>query len=175
MLPNDIRSLNILLSEDYFDNSFVSESPSSLLKKLESARQQVLDIEHKLSNVKKRMSGDLALILRKTEPGLNIAVEKDGCSVGYMSKCLNFSPDFEAGVWKVTSRNKRFMREFLNSYRKSTIISGDQNEICNNILSYYKSYFRSLNEEIVGTGILILESHKCTVSGLVSWSREIND
>jgi len=138
-----------------------------LIRQLQDARQQVSDIEHKLATVKHNMSVDLALNIRKTQPSLNIALDKQGCKVGYKTKLFHITPDLENGIWKITSSNSRFLREFLNVHRRTTLINNDLSIFANAIVTYFNNYYRTLGEDLNGTGIILIEEKKSTLLQLV--------
>ena len=165
------KSLSIILDDT--SNNHQYDNVSELVQKLQNARQQVFDIEHKIATIKHKMNSDLALNVRRTQPGLNVAVDKNGCKVGYKTKLLYFTPDIENEIWKVTSPYRRFLREFLNSYRRATLINNDLSMLVTAIVSYFISYYRTLNEEINGTGLLMIENKRGTLLELIQWRSSI--
>lgn len=163
------RSLDIILEDGPVDGPKPQELASELVQQLQDARQQVADIEHKLTNIKYRISADLALSLRRAQPGLNVALDKNGCKVGYKTKLLHFIPDIENGIWKVISPNRRFLREFLNAHRRVTLMDNDLSTLVTAITAYFANYYRTLGEEIGGTGALLIEEKRGTLLELVAW------
>lgn len=166
------RSLDIILEETHPSGSEPYGLASGLVQQLQDARQKVLDIEHKLSTIKRKISADLAIDLRRTQPSLNVALDKTGCKVGYKTKMLHFTPDIENAIWRVTSSNQRFLREFLNAHRKSTLIGDDLSVLVNAIVSYFTAYYRTLHENLTGTGLLFVEDKKGSLFELVAWRDE---
>jgi hypothetical protein len=161
------RRLDIILEDGPDPEPSPHLDAHDLVKQLQDARQTVLDIEHRLGVIRHRLSADLALGIRRAQPGLNVGVDKNGCKVGYKTKQLHFIPDVENGIWKVASGNDRFRREFLNNHRRSTLM-GDPN-LVQAIVAYFQNYYRSLNEEVTGTGRLLVEDRNSTLLGLVAW------
>lgn len=170
----DLNVLDIIL-EDYPPDaaSHPYTSANELVSQLRDARQQVLDIEHRLSSIKNRMSSDLALSIRKLQPGLNVAVDKNGCKVGYKTKILTFNPDVESGMWRAISPNRRFLREFLNSHRRATLMVSDTSILASSIVSYFSTYYRTLHEDITGTGVLLVEDKRASLTELVHWGKPL--
>lgn len=164
------RSLDIILEEEPSENGWHPlEAATGLVQQLQDAQQTVADIQHKLSNLKTRMSGDLALALRRAKPGLNVAVDKNSCKVGYKTKLLQFWPDVESGMWKVTGPNRRFLREFQQANRRATLLTPDLSVLVDAISNYFANYYRTLGETIEGTGVIFIEERKTTLLELASW------
>ncbi len=163
------QNLDIILEDSQQEKWHPFEAAEGLLRELDTAKQRISDIEYQLNNIKRRMSADLALSIRRTKPGLNIALDKHGCKVGYKTKYLQFIPDVEQGMWKVLSANRRFEREFLNLYRRSTLMIADLSPIVSAIIDYFTNHYRTLGESILGTGILLLEDRKTTLVDIAQW------
>jgi hypothetical protein len=165
----DLRSLDIILEDSPPDASHPFVSAHQLVEQLRDARQNVLDLEHKLNTIKNRMSADLALSIRRAQPGLSVALDKNGCKVGYKTKLLQFIPDIESGIWKVISPNRRFLREFLNQHRRVTLMMPDMTQLVTSIVSYFAAYYRTLQEDIIGNGQLLIDDRRGTLVELVEW------
>lgn len=168
-----LRNLDIILEEERPNDGWHPlDSAIDLAKQLQDAQQLVADIQHKLSSIKMRMSGDLALALRRAKPGLNVAVDKNGCRVGYKTKYLQFIPEVENGIWKIISPNRRFLREFQQANRRATLLTADLSVIVDAITTYFTNYYRTLGEDIEGTGILIVEERRATLLELADWRND---
>jgi hypothetical protein len=165
----DLRSLDIILEDSPPDGNHPFVSAHQLVEQLRDARQNVLDLEHKLGTIKHRMSADLALSIRRAQPGLSVALDKNGCKVGYKTKVLQFLPDIESGIWKAISPNRRFLREFLNQHRRSTLMTPDMTQLVTAIVSYFAAYYRTLQEDIVGNGHLMIDDKRGTLVELIEW------
>ncbi len=164
------RSLNIILEEGPPENGWHPlDAATDLVRQLQTAQQQVSDIQHKLTNLKARMAGDFALALRRAKPSLNVAVDKSSCKVGYKTKALQFWPEVELGVWRVSGPNTRFLREFLQAHRRATILTPDLSGLVEAVVTYFTNYYRTLGEEIVGTGVVMIEERKTTLIELANW------
>ncbi len=154
----NMSNLNLILSEDSPSGQY--NFIHKLTKDLAAAKQAVLDLEHKISIAKQQLNADLALKIRRIEPGFNIAVEKSGVKIGYKTKFLHFAPNIETGMWVVTSNNERFLREFLNAHRRTTFIDGGIDTLTSAIVAYFTAYYRTLNDDIDGTGVLLINDKK---------------
>lgn len=167
------RNLDIILEEEQPNDGWHPlDSAIDLAKQLQDAQQLVADIQHKLSSIKMRMAGDLALALRRAKPGLNVAVDKTGCRVGYKTKYLQFIPEVENGIWKIISPNRRFLREFQQANRRATLLTADLSVIVDAITTYFTNYYRTLGEDIDGTGILMIEERRATLLELADWRND---
>lgn len=147
----------------------------NLARQLQDAQQQVADIQHKLASIKTRMAGDLALALRRHKPGLNVAVDRTSCKVGYKTKYLQFTPEAELGVWRVTGPNRRFLREFLQANRRATLLMPDLSVLVTAIADYFTNYYRTLGEEVEGTGIVMVEDRRATLLELAEWRLAVSE
>lgn len=170
------KSLNIILEDTPSpDGWHPLDSALDLVRQLQDAQQLVADIQHKLSSLRTRMAGDLALAIRRTKPGLNVAVDKNGCKVGYKTKYLQFIPEVEQGIWRVVSPNRRFLREFMQANRRACLLVPDMSILIGAIAEYFSAYYRTLGEEVLGTGILMVEERQATLLDLAKWRNEAAD
>ena len=163
------QTLNLILEDQPIRQNPLDDA-MALAHELDTAKQKVLDLQHQLSTHKHRLSGDLAISLRRTNPALSIGLDRNGCKVGYRTKHLLFVPDIEQGIWKVTSSNPRFLREFLNAHRRSTLLASDLTSLINAIVDYFTTHYRTIvGEDIVGTGFLMVDDRHASLSELVAW------
>jgi hypothetical protein len=139
----------------------------NLAAQIQRAQQQVLDMQYELEKVLRRLSTDLALGIRRREPAFNVSVDKRGCKIGYKTKCLLFTPNPEKELWEVTSGNERFCREFKQAHRRSLLLDPNLNALIDAIVHHFTAYFRTLGEAVCGTGIIMVDERKTTLSGLV--------
>jgi nucleotidyltransferase/DNA polymerase involved in DNA repair len=151
----------------------VRESPVgdavSLAAKIQRTKQQVLDLQHELEKVIRRMCSDLALSVRRREPAFNVSIDKNGCKIGYKTKCLLFTPNPEKELWEVTSANERFCREFIQTHRRSLILNPTLESLTEAIVNHFTAYFRTLGEEVCGTGIIMVDEKKATLGTLAEY------
>lgn len=141
-----------------------------LVRKLDIAKQMVLDLQHQLMSMKNKVNADLALNIRRKMPSLNVGLDKNGsCKVGYKSKHLIFSPDIEKGIWCVQSSDDRFANRFQKLKRHDLIIGADATPLINAIVGYFTSHYKSLDEELTGIGVILVEGRISTMADLVRW------
>jgi hypothetical protein len=150
----------------------VSNSLDSILditKQLDEVRQKVVDLQNKLYMATDRLNGDLAMGVRKRLPGLNVGLDKNGCKVGYKSKNLSFSPDLKIGVWGVKSPDHRFCRRFARNNGPSLALTSSIAPLVDAISDYFSGHYKSLGEDIKGTGALIVEGSEATILDVAEW------
>ncbi len=107
-----VQKLNILL-EDPAEavGSDPLQTAMDIVRDLDNLKQRVQDLQNQLQNKRREAGGQLALGLRKQEPGLDLAVDSDSCKVGYDNESLDFSPDARRGIWVIKSSNPKFVGE----------------------------------------------------------------
>ncbi len=170
------RNLDLILEDEPPTGGWHPlNSAMDLVAQLQNVQQTVADIQHKLASLRTRMAAELALSIRRTKPGLNVVVDKVSCKVGYKTKYLQLTPEVENGLWKVTSTNGRFLREFLKAHRRATLMVPDLTVITNAIVDYFGNYYRTLGEELEGTGRLLIEQREATLLDLAAWRNGIVD
>lgn len=167
-MSNMTDKLDIIL-EDNFYSSYNHDTAMNLVRELHVLEQRKLDIEHSLSKLQYSMVADLALAIRRLEPGFNIAVSKTGCKVGYKTKHLMLCPDFKNSIWDVSSTKERFLKEFLSRYKNALLLDHDLKIIGQAVVDHFVSYFRSLEEEITDTGVILVDDVRSTLFNLVEW------
>jgi hypothetical protein len=163
------KSLDIIFEDPEVVGHHPLDDAMGLVRELHNAQQRILDIQHELGKLKHRLAADLALSLRRAKPGLNVAVDKHGCKVGYKTKHLQFIPEIDQEMWRVVSPNSRFVREFMNRHRRATFLTADMAPLVNAILTHFTEYYRTLGEEIEGTGLILVEDRKVTLIDLAEW------
>ncbi len=166
------RTLDIILEEEPASVWHSFAAAMDIAQKLQDAHQLVADLQHRLDGIKRRMSSDLALGLRRAKPSLNVALDKTGCKVGYKTKFLLFVPDIGQEIWRVTSSHARFGREFLKAHSRATLLSQDLTVLITAVTDYFTNYYRTLGEELSGTGLLLVEERRATLHDVVNW-REV--
>lgn len=143
-------------------------------RQLQDAQQLVADLLHKLTSIKNRLAGELAMAIRRSQPSLNVAVDKGGCKIGYKTKTLLFTPEVDQGMWRVQSQNQRFRREFLNAHSRAMLLSPDMGGMVEAIVNYFRNYYRTLGEELDGTGVIFIEDKRATFLELGQWQLALN-
>lgn len=163
------EQLAFVLEEDNNSGKHDISDAVDILRQLETAKSQISDLEYKLDSIKNRINANLAVKIKRTNPGLNVSVDRKGCKIGYKSKSLIFNPDLSKGIWLVTSEDTRFLNRFLRRFKKDIVISGDVYKLVSVINNYFADHYKSLGEDIIGTGIVLLENKKVSVSELAKY------
>lgn len=145
---------------------------SDIVKQLEVTQQRVYELQNQLVIAQNKMCGELALNLRRRMPGLNVAVGRDGCKIGYRSKHLVLQPDVKRGIWNVKSGDGSFARRFLSRHSSKTIITPDFENLINALVRHFTEHYKSLGEDIIGTGVILIEGKRGTLVGLSQWYRQ---
>lgn len=159
--------LSLVLEEPAGQNPL--ESAMEIVRKLDSVKQEVLDLQHQLGSLKQVMNGDLALGVRRHMPGLNVGVDPMGCKIGYRSKNLVFDPDIEKGIWIVTGDDDRFTKRFSKMFGPRTRLVPDIGDMVEAIVGHFGGHYKTLGEEIIGTGVVFVEGKRTTLAGLAQW------
>lgn len=162
-----LHVLNVVLEDGQAPSGAV-EYASGIVRQLEDAQQRIQDLQHQLDAANKRICGELALMLRRALPGLNVGVGKEGCKVGYRSKHLILQPDPKRGIWNVKSGDPRFARRFMNRRGSKTVL-GSMEPLASAIVQHFREYYKTLGEDIIGTGIVLVEGHRGTITDLAEW------
>lgn len=173
-MQNMSQILDVILEEP--SNSYnIVDIAGQIVRQLEDTQRRILELQNQLLIAKNRMCGELALSIRRRMPGLNIGVSRDGCKVGYRTKHMILNPDPGSGIWKIKSGDNRFARKFLRLFGTSTVISQDINPLADNIISFFRDHYKTLGEDIDGTGIVFVEDKRGTITDLAVWyeSQEI--
>lgn len=167
----NIQLLDAILSEDVEPRQF---KIPELMVQLRHARRTVANLEFELKNIKHDLCFQLALLVRKAQPGLNVSVDKNSCKIGYKSKLFEFEPDIENGIWRLSSQNNRYAREFVQHHRDDLLIDSEISQLAQAIVNHFIAYFRTLNDEISGTGTILVEGRLSTLCGLVRHERIVD-
>lgn len=163
-------SLNLILEDNPApDGDHPLHTAMDVARQLQDAHQNVADLQHRLTSIKSRMAGELAMAIRRAQPSLNVAVDKGGCKVGYKTKTLLFTPEIEQGMWRVVSPNQRFRREFLKAHSRTMLLVPDLSGVAEAIVGYFREYYRTLGEELLGAGVILVEDKRVTFLELGHW------
>jgi hypothetical protein len=164
------RRLDLILEETNvsLDNDPYQEAVG-IAQDLEEARRAVTELEQKLLYAMDRMCGGLALGVRRQLPGLNVGIDKGGCRVGYRSKSLLFRPDIKGKLWRIESPDPSFVRRFSKQYAPRTQLNADVAGMAQAVADFFRTHYKSLGEDIVGTGVLLIDGKDTTLGQLVEW------
>jgi len=163
------RKLNILFEDEDPRGMDPYDVAREIKSKLDAARQEVDNLKNQLKIVTQRMNGDLALGIRRKHPALNVGVNHNGCKVGYKSKSLLLNPDVEKGIWSVGSPDSRFLGKFSKQFAPYTVLDTDIGNLIQSVLGHFTGHFKTLGEDIVGNGIILVEGKRVTLLELMKW------
>jgi len=158
-----------LVLEDRPPSHSPLDAAMEIVQSIDLLKQRLVDFRHKLEAIKQRMNADLALGVRRNHPGLNVAVEPTGCRVGYRSKSLHFDPDVEKGIWVVNGDDPRFVGRFKKLHGRSTVLLPDIGDLVSAITDYFTGHYKSLGEDIIGTGVVLIEGKRASLRELVGY------
>lgn len=137
---------------------------------LETAQREVQRAKTDLSKAIAKICGGMALAIRMTRPGLNIRLEKDSCTIGYYARAITISPDIIHGQWRITSLVAKLVTNFMR--RKPPLeLSSDFTPLAQSVAEFFTNFYRSLGENIEGTGQILVEGRQGTFSDLAAVSR----
>lgn len=163
------RTLQVILEDNPFKSKSVSIA-GEIINKIEDMKRQLLDMKNKLRVIEKKLCGDLAIGVRRRQPGLNVGVTNDGCKIGYRTKHLLLNPDCQKGIWIAKSKDPRFLNKFTRNFTSQMVLTDDLSDIIDAIITHFSNHYKSLGEDIVGTGIIMVEGKKSTIFNLARWS-----
>lgn len=166
------KCLDMILEDESPEQQDAVQQAAAIANSLEAARQRVYDLQWQLQATQNRICADLAIRIRKQLPGLNVAVNRNGCKVGYKSKHLLLYPNASQGVWDIKSSDNRFTRKFFSRHSRKTIITPGHDELIGAIIKHFSEHYKSLGEDIVGTGVILVEDRRATLAQLFRWRDE---
>lgn len=137
-------------------------------EQLREAEDAVKTLKRRFEMAVDRINGDLAMGIRRVQPGLHVVLDKQGCKVGYKSKSLIFYPNLTDAVWRVNGLDSRFLNKF-NQINGPIPLKKDLGRVTKAIIDYFNKYYKSLHEEIVGTGVLLIDGKQSTCLDLSNW------
>jgi hypothetical protein len=163
------NALNILLEEEH-DSSEAMQQALHIHRKIEATKQSINDLYHRLNSLKNKINAELAVSVKKAMPALNVGVDKNGyCKIGYKTKHIILNPDIEGRSWSVTSSDPRFSNKFIKSHRRTLMISVNLDNLLQAIIGYFRDYYKSLGEAVIGDGTILIEGRISTFTDLVDW------
>lgn len=138
-----------------------------LVKLVESYRKRIYRLEQEIAYSQKQLCGELAIKIRQKLPSLNVGVGNSQCKVGYKSQTLYIKPDIRKGIWVIESRNKKFSNGFYKNYSSKTVLNDSLEDVALAIVDYFRSYYKSLGENIVGEGKIVLDEKYISLPNLI--------
>lgn len=161
--------LNLLLQDSKptgnLDNAY------EVYRSIDKAKQNLLKMQHELNSIKKRINCELAVGVRKRHPALNVAVNRKGCKVGYKNKNMCFDPDMSKGIWVITGSDPNFINRFKRKNVKNTLLSQEYDNLADLISSFFINHYKSLGEEIKGSGAILLEDKSVHLTDMAFLTR----
>lgn len=118
----------------------------STLERLQKAREEVAGLERELLCNVEKVNGQLAVLIRNRNPGLNVALGNGECSVGYRSKQLRLKPDFSKRTWAVDGPDPAFARRFTRRHNTATVIGDGVDELANALSDYFATHYKTLGD-----------------------------
>lgn len=168
-------TLDMILSEGETSHTTPLETAMQLVRKLDSAKQLVLDLQHQLMSTKNRMNADLALAIKRQMPALNVGIDKNGCcKIGYKTKHLLFSPDLDNRIWTAQSPDLRFANKFNKRRRRDLLMNHDMQSLLDAITHHFADHYRSLGEDLIGNGLIMVEGKIGSLADLVRWREDVS-
>lgn len=165
---NFTDTLGIIL-EDESQAASKMKHASELVQRLDLAKQLVVNIKHKLMTLRNQINAELAMQIRRTMPALHVGLDHGMCKVGYKTKSLLLTPDLERGIWNVKSPDYKFASKFQKSNMRDLLIGQDTNALIQAIIMYFTEHFKTLGEDIIGNGTLLIEGKHSNLSDLVRY------
>ena len=164
----DIESkLSVVLEET--DHSQLIKSCEQLCLEVDSLKERIQTVKLRLKSMKVRLCAELAMLIRKKYPQLNVAVDKKGTKIGYKTKVVYISPDIEGKVWAFKSSDPDITKTFNNKYRKYLIITSQISDLADAIGNSFAFRYKSLREYRESSGILQIEGKNSHLVNLVEW------
>lgn len=164
------KTLNLLLAEDNAGESWdILTHALELGNQLEIAKATVQQLLFKLQRAKQKMCADLAYRIRRKNPSYNISVDRNLCKIGYKRKTLYFKPDLSRNMWIVSSKDEPFANAFKRNHKHALMITPDISNFINIIDNFFRNHYKTLQEDIVGEGLIIVGSRNSDLKGLLEY------
>lgn len=167
--------LSFILENDTSRCSQNLDDAYEILREIDRANQHIVILQNKLRILKRKINGDLAIKVRKKHPGLNIAVNPKMCKIGYKTKYLSFYPDIERGIWTISSDDNKFTNRFSKLYRRNMLITPELDDLVDSITDFFINHYKSLGEDIIGTGKIIIEERMSSLSDLAKYNNSLSE
>ena len=150
------------------DTTGIVSGAMAAMEQVEQLQKDLMSAKINVQRAVAKINGGLAMAIRQARPGLNISLEKENVTVGSYARSLRFRPDLNSGVWVVESNLPKIATNFLR--KKGPVqLSDDFLPLAQVIAGYFTNYYKSLGENITGTGKLILDGRISNVSDLAAY------
>lgn len=160
--------LSIILEEP--DHTTLINSCNDLCNQVDELKERIATVKTRLKSMRVRLCAELALLMRKRYPLLNVAVDKKGTKIGYKTKTIYISPDIEGKIWSFKSSDPAITKIFNNKYRKYLLLTGSIVDLADALGNAFAFKYKSLKESEVESGILLVEGKKAHLTQLVEWA-----
>ncbi len=164
--------LDVLLENIDIEHPEQHNETDIVISNFHKANDELKKAQQNLELAANKLCGELALKIRTHLSGLNINLNKYGCTIGYRHKTLTFKPNLLNNVWVVTGNHSQFVQNFMAKYSPLMSIQ-NVDKISQAIAEYFKNYYRSLNEEINGNGLILLEGINKSTSDIAMWKSSL--
>lgn len=159
--------LSMILEEQTTQCGSLLDTATDIANHIEATKQQLSELKRKLSTINRKINTNLATVIRRENPSLNISVTAEGCKIGYKTKTLIFDPDIFKGIWSVESNDPKFSSRFKRRYRKCTVLDPSITDLSSAIMDYFTVFYKSLNESIIGNGVTLIDGKNVSLRELV--------
>lgn len=160
--------LDLLLENIDINHTEPNNETETVISNYHKANNELKKAQQNLEMASNKLCGELALKIRTKLSGLNISLNKHGCTIGYRHKNLIFKPNLLNNVWVVTGNNQLFIHNFISKYSPLMSVQ-NTDKIADAIAEYFRNYYKSLNEDINGEGLILLEGINKSTSDIALW------
>lgn len=143
---------------------------NELYQQLADAQQEVIKIRNRLHRGVSVLNGQLAVQIRNRQPGLEIKLSPESCVIGYYSRALEFTPNLRTGLWSVESPDAKLIKKFIAT-NPPLALNGNISELAVSVAVFFTRFYKSLGEELAGTGAIIIEGKNRSFSELVNFAK----
>lgn len=164
----------VLESADY--GSLVGEC-ERLCGELDDLKARVQEVKSRIASLGVKLCARFGIEVRKKFPKLYVHINRGSVRVGYKSKFLLFRPDVAGHVWDVEGGD-RFVRGFLNSYRKYLLLYSDLGLLVDAVGAHFESSFKTFGEGVgegagEGGSLVFVEGSESSLVGVVRWAESL--
>jgi len=159
--------LSIVLEET--DHTQLIGACENLCSEVESLKERIQTVKLRIKSMKVRLCAELAMLMRKKYPQLNVAVDRKGTKIGYKTKVIYISPDIEGKIWTFKSSDQDIVKTFNSKYRKYLIINSSLADLADAIGNTFAFRYKSIKEYQQSSGKLLIEGKSSNLVHLVEW------
>lgn len=125
------------------------------IARINQIREQISQLEGQIGELKRQLAqesegltGELAVAIRKTMPGLSVSLDGGQCSIRHLSNSLSFRPNFDNTMWDVEPNISG--RRFRKHHGHSLNLRHDVSPLADNVSQFFRRRYKRLNSEGVG-------------------------